>query len=339
MFGCRKYQSWIAAALYEPLDEAEQSQLDCHLAACPRCRAEASALGALRLAIPSEPVVFTGDLLPALRARIAEGAPSAFPWRRFAAVMASLLVVAAVTGVWLGRQGSASVEPRMAATASDSALSPMLAKADALIAQHDYASALQTLNAALKRYPNDSKAGDAALRVADLQFASLQRYADAYAAYQTVRSRYPEAWRTSPGAVKDRFDLLAENHGENFAALHALDAARDNSADPVGQLEKVVAHYPGRLVAWQAVNSMREKVCGARDGGGDIKAAALESVRARCSDPVAVAHINVELGDTYWHEMHDPGRARVVYYEALQSGHGDLAGLARVALNEIDQGQ
>lgn len=333
MLGCWRVRGLIAASLYEPLEAGEQARLDRHIARCAGCRERLEGFGRIA-GLPSGPVVFGGDLLPVLRQRIAEERVSVrSPWRWAAPLSACALVLLAVAGagVWTASQPQGESQHVL------SGMESMMAKAETLSADHDYQGAGRALQDALAAYPKDPRAGEAELRLADLQFAELQRYPDAYESYQAVRSHYPETWKASSAVVKDRFDLLSEARVKQFEPLYAFDAARNAAGDSLHELERVVARYPGSMIASMAVLAMRENVAGPETNSGPMKAAALESVRDCLSDPIAVAQVNVALGDMYWRELHDSGRAREVYSKAAESGHAGLAMTARLALAELGQ--
>lgn len=332
MMGCRKIRGLMAASLYEALDANEQSILDEHLARCGACQSQAEQLRGLRDRVPADPVPFGGDLLPVLRQRLAEEAPVSRAWRRWAVPMAACALVL-VTAVFF--RPSSTLTPTEPIVAS--ALESSITNADALLSKRDYTGALRVLQDALKSCPEDKKAGEAQLRLADIEFSELQRYAEAYTGYETLRVKYPEVWKAAPALVKDRFDLLSEARAKGFEPLYALNAARNTTGDSFRELEKVVAHYPGTMVAGLAVTAMRETVGSERGESGVMQAAALETVRECCTDPIAVAQVNLALGDMYWRELHDRQRAREVYGKAAQSEHAGLAGMALLALAELGQ--
>ncbi len=336
MFGCRKARGIIAASIYDDASAEERAYLARHMTACAACRAEAESLPRVAGAIPVPPAPFTGDLLPVVRQRLME-APARSAWAgwRVALPVAACIMLAAIFGytAWDGR-GMSGPDVATVATAS-----PMDAAIAAAMEQsgQQFGKAVLTLREAIQAHPSDPRAGEAQLLLANLEFSHGQRYAEAFAAYDALRSRYPQDWNTSPGAVKDRYDLLAEARLENFEPLYQFDAARNSGGDAFAQLEKVVAKYPCKLVASLAIETMRERLCGPEDSAApETRIDAMEFVRDRCTDPVAIAQINVALGDMYWRDLRDIERAREAYTQAAGSGHMALASVARAALWEMD---
>lgn len=336
MFVCRKVKGLIAASIYEDISPEDRAYLAAHLTACARCRVESEALSRVAHALPvTHPAPYTGDLLPAIRQRLAE-APGRRAWIgwRMALPAVTCLMLAAFLGVmaWTPNPASPPDTAIMAASPLEAAMAAAREEGG-----QSFGKAMLALREAIQTHPDDSHAGEAQLFLADLEFNHGQRYAEAFAAYDTLRSHYPQTWNSSPTLVKDRYDLLAEARQENFESLYLFDAARNSGAESFAQLEKVVAKYPCKLVASLAMESMRERLCGPEDALPlESRIESMEVVRDRCSDPVAVAQINVALGDMYWHDLRDPVRAREVYSQAAGSGHMTLASLARAALWEMD---
>ncbi len=342
MPGCRKIRGWLAASLYEALDAGDQARLDRHLSACAACREHARQLRALRENIPVFPVDFSGDLLPVLRQRITEE-PLRAPWWRWALPVAACTLLAVFAGVWFGSfpenpPAPAVAQTPMVVTNPSTPSSPadtLLAKADTLREERDFMGALGVLAIVVKTDPRAPQAAEAQLRMADIEFSELQRYPQAYEAYESVRNHYPDVWNLSPPAIKDRFDLLSEACGKEFEPLYALDAARREASTSFQDLEQLVVRYPGSLVASLAVGAMCEHVA-AEPGETPVKTAVLQKVRERCRAPIAIAQVDVALGDAYWRDLHEPQKAREYYTHAAGSPHAELARMARAALTEID---
>jgi hypothetical protein len=171
--------------------------------------------------------------------------------------------------------------------------------------------------------------------VASLEFNQLRRYPYAYEAYNKLIQQYPRTYQDSPESIEN-FEVLAEVRKDNFDPLYALDAARGSGGDTFAQLERVLAHYPGGYVAARAVEEMAQLA--AEEIGPDASyVAALDSVKSRCSDPVAVAQLQLALGDTYYREMQNPARAQELYQTVAQSESPILAQLAQDALVRIQR--
>lgn len=360
---CGSVRPLLAASLYEPLGEEEQQTLEKHLEGCARCRALLTGLrGAVR-AIPGEPARFDGDLAPALRARIAE-IPGRTPvWRLWpypagiAALAAVMLLV--VAGPFLSSPTTeklatapidGSAVERVAADVPDDAtrdgellaqefgdspVSEAVCEADRLIERQAYVEAMRLLQESLASYPGDPAAGVAQARLADIEFRHLRRYPRAFDAYVKLRNQFPQVFTASPESI-DRFDLLVEGWQENFEPLYALDVARENGTDGFADLESLIAQNPGKLVALLALEEMRHIVDDPEKEGDLPTVAALETVRSRCVNPVAIAQVDLRLGDAYSHDMRDLARARELYLGVAQGAHPVLAPIARDALARLD---
>lgn len=345
--GCRKYRGLMAQSLYEAPAPGESAALERHLDACARCREEYAGLRAIVEGVPAEAAVFTGDLLPVLRARIAEEAMAPavsasgiwrWAWRGAAA---GLAVVAGAA--FLARMEPATVprapETQVASIAPApethvSALDETLSRADALERSREYTAALALLEEALASAPEDPRAGEAQLRVARIEFEHLRRYPRAHAAFETLARAYPETYREHPRGIQ-AYELLAEARTNDFDALYALDAARNDTRAALPRLEEVIARFPGTYVATLAVEEMARRVGAELSGPEFSKLAALEAVRAHCTDPVAIAQVQLALGDAYYLERRDVARAEDLYTAASQSGHPELEARARDALARL----
>lgn len=333
MFECRKVRGLIAAALYEPLAPAEQARLEAHLGRCAVCRREAESLGALVRKISTPPADFQGDLLPAIREQLSanEYRRTGYSWR-WAVPLAAMLVLglSVVAGVRLAPSGTA---PQMVKVEASPVEMTLVEARKAM--KSDFAGARGLLQRALAEYPEDARAGDAQQLLAELEFSHGQRYKEAYAAYETLRTRYNSTFAANPESVF-RLNLLDEARAADFEPLYAFDTARSSTGDAVKQLEKVVSRYPGTLVASLGVNAMVDTLVQESPGDAQTRAAALETLRGRCTDPMAAAQVNLALGSLYWEQMHDAEKARPVYAAVADSPHAILAQLARRALSEID---
>lgn len=337
MIGCRRVRGLMAGALYEPLSPDDQIVLNNHFQRCPRCRAEADELRIFIAQIPAHPVEFQGDLRPVLLNRFAEEKAGARPGRRFiefvprlAFPIAAVLAVLVAYGAFVPGEGVPAGKVEVVA----SPMEQKLVEARTL-AKRDFMAARTVLEDALRSFPEDPRAGEAQLALADLEFDHGQRYEEAYKALNTLRTRYPETWNANPECA-DRFDLLDEARAEDFEPLYAYAAAVNSSGDAFAQLEKVVARYPEKLVGTLAMAAMVELVGDDSDGAELTKTAALDAVRNRCTDPIAIAAVSVSLGDSFWKEMKDPDSARICYTAAAQSSHPGVAQSAKEALASLD---
>lgn len=338
MRGREEFEALFAASLYEELSAEERLRLDGYLQSNPEWRAEAEDLTAFMKAIPAAPIEFTGDLRPALRQALAE-APlrgSLWAWRGWVPLAAGFVVVLLASYNFVASRTLVNDAQPAALASSDEALTPvagMIADARASIERRELGAASQQLNAIVDAYPQDPLAGEAQRLLADLQFTHLQRYDQAYEAYARLRKEFPNTWNQMPQNAY-RFNLLLDAKSQNFEPLYALEAAR-GSSDPFTQLERIVAQNPNTTLAQEAIAQMRVAV-GAMPQNGTMEVAALEMVRKRCSNPLAIAQVNLTLGERYVTEMADIERARALYHEASDADDIALAGLARQALERLD---
>jgi hypothetical protein len=210
--------------------------------------------------------------------------------------------------------------------------------ATALGEKRDYPAAYRALKGAVETYPEDGAAGEAQRLRAELAFAHLHWYPEAYEDYQTLAESYPAVFRSSVESVTRR-DLLAEAREQDYASLHALDAARRHAEAPFAQLEQVIARYPATFVASAAAEDLarlaaREVPAEEEEAGRHVLA--MERARDRCTNPVAWAQLSLELGHIYCREMNAPGKAHECYNEAAESENPVLAQLARRSMAELE---
>jgi len=351
---CRNVRGLIAASLYDDLTEAERTLLDGHLASCAACRAELDTLRKLTDCMADSVPPLDCDLLPAVRRRMAQleteedgGGrkrmgrglpfilhPSSFilpRWRLGFAAAACLAVIAFVS---YSVYGPSISNPKSQISNLKSQISPTATALDqaALLAKNrDFTGAFRLLKQAVQTHPDDPMAAEAQLRYADIAFSELHWYPEAHDAYNTLWKNYFSVFSASPES-QDRFDLLDQCRDKDYAPLYALDAARRGTDDQFAQLEKVVARYPATFVAHLAANDMAQLAAEAALPAADTRVLAMERARDRCTDPVAVAQLKVELGQIYWKELNNPGKARDFFHEVAQSDNVVLAQLAKDAL-------
>ena len=330
----------MAASLYEELTSEEQGALDEYLDAAPANRAQFEGMMALRDVPHSDPPPMQRDLMPALRARLAEDTPGA---RRPVWRLAFAGAVCAVFVTFVGYQalefmrpnGGQSPDPVVIAEQS-SQVRPALQKAAALLDERDYASAYEVLKQAVEAHPSDSLAGEAQAELADLAFGHLRWYPEAYVAYEKLVSDYAPLYTSDPERIARR-NLLAESRRADYAPLRDLDRARGAGENAFAQLERVIAGHPGTFVASLATDDMARMAAQEADGTTPMaRVAALELAQARCSDPVAIQQFGVEIGHVYSRELDDPAKARDCYGAVVDGGAGVLAELARHSLATLD---
>ncbi len=331
----------IAASVYGGLEPQEQRQLEGHLVSCPACRIEAESLARLAASIPTGTPALDRDLLPAVRAAVRETRPGRswnLSWR-WAGMAAACAVFFVAFGVVVQSMPSHQAAPA-AITASVASLTPVqqaLAETKRLIENRDFPKAYVTLKKAVEAHPEDAAAADAQVQRAGLAYSELHWYPEAYEDYELLAQRYPAEFSSSPESIARR-DLLAEAREQDFASLHALDAARRNTSDAFAQLEHVVSHYPGTFVASAAAEDMA-RVAGEENTPGDGSnphLAAMECARERCVDPVVRKQLEFEIARIYHREMNDFERARQHYQDVASGGDTLLAQAARQSLASLD---
>lgn len=344
MAGCRRVRAILAAAVYEKPEADEQGVLDIHLGKCPKCREQLAQWRQLAGSLPAGRDVLGRDLVPALRARLAESPPfnplyrfyqvwAAPAFAGMAVVVLALAIYARTGGIWNGEAlQMASLET---AESAHGPVQDALKRADGLAAGHDHAGAMQVLQEAVARHPGDALAGYAQREIARLAFDQLKRYDLAFQEYTKLRNQFAGVFQEDPGSI-DRLELLAEEWRNRFRALHAVDAV-DNpvSDDPFRVLEEVMAGNPGKHVARLALARM-EALLMREAEGVPAEVSLLESIRARCTNPIAIAQVNLHLGDKYCDELNDTQRARQLYLEAAQGGGPELAAMAGSALARLE---
>lgn len=327
MTNCRNMEELIAASLYEALEPDDNLALQRHLADCAACRAEYASLQVFVGQLAPVPVVFQGDLLPAIREELrrTEGYSRLSGWMRgLVGVGVVLLVVGGSVFVVVGSGGEnpgqiAKVQP----------VDGPLAEARRLAAADDASGALKVLKVALEAAPN---AGELQLEVAELEYANFHRYEAAYDAYKAVREGDPEAWTQSPGIVKERFDLLTEARAASFEPLYQIDAAMKQGESGMPALEEVMARYPGRGVAQAAMETMVAMA----DGEGLDR---VEDARSRCTNPVAVAQLDVRLGEGYCTGNLDPAKGKALLHAVADSPYTIPAQMAKDVLARLEAGK
>ncbi|MGC9053525.1 MAG: hypothetical protein ACP5KS_06530, partial [Candidatus Hydrogenedens sp.] len=109
-----------------------------------------------------------------------------------------------------------------------------------------------------------------------------------------------------------------------------------SSDNPIKQLEKIVANYPGTMVANLAVSSMVDCLSdsnGMQNSEKTVKA--LENLKEYLTEPTAIAHVNYVLGNLYWNQMRDLEKARTSFQSVIHSESKQLYPLANEALTQL----
>jgi len=346
---CRNVRGLIAASLYDDLTKTERNALDGHLLSCAACRAERDKLKKLADLMTDTAPPLDFDLLPAIRQRMTQPHPyslkpkvySLTSWRPAFAAAAICLIIAAliynISGPTSNQPPAYNLQPT-AYSLKPKALSPVqqaLNQASTLADNRDFTGACQVLKQVLEDHPADPVAALAQLKYADIVFSELHWYPEAYKAYNTLWRNYYSLFSASPESI-DRFNLLADFHAEDYNPIKALDVARNSTEDKFAQLENVVARYPATSVAHLAANDMAKLMAEEAQISADTQVLSMEHAKDRCTNPLAVAQLKLELGKIYWKELNNPGKARDFFHEVEQSNNEMLAQLAKEALTGIN---
>jgi hypothetical protein len=319
----------LAASLYETLEPDDSMALQRHLADCATCRAEYASLQAFVGQLAPAQVEFQGDLLPAIREELRQTGRQ--PWfSRWTRAIAGLCVLIFVFGVFVVADGPGETKPENVARVQPTDAS--LAEARRLVAADDASGALKVLKAALDTAPHASIAGALQLEVAEIEYIHFRRYEAAYDTYKSVREVHPEAWTQSPGIVKERFDLLTEARDANFEPLYQIDKALKQGENGMPELEQVMARYPGRGVAQAAMETMMAMV----DGEGLSR---VEAVRSQCTNPVALAQLDVRIGEGYCTGNLDPAKGKALLHAVADSPYAVPAQMAKDVLARLESGE
>ena len=337
--------SLMAKAVYEPLDKEEQSCLDHLCSKYPELAKEQErfAVFADKFQLPSEELPF--DLTTRIHALMEEPTEKrhfrATAYVTIAAVAMLLVSINLVLFLPDNPSGVAEREyqvqippPAPEVATPEIKLAAAMNQACGLVADSDLTGGAALLEQAIDEAPEAPFVGEALLLLGDIEYNYLQRYERAYAAYDKLRQEYPEVFAASQEGTT-RYNLLSEVRPENYGPLYILDFARTRTANAFLIYEKIVASYPDTALANAAMDEMCSLVKGANPGVKMNMADELEQVRARCSNPVAVAQVDLTLGHHYCNALNDRDRARAYYNLAAASDHIALAHEATEALSRM----
>lgn len=344
-FTRRRFERLVAAALYDEVSEDERRALERAEANDNRLLKLHDELRAVRGQIPNVAIEPPVDLLPLIQARLGEPqrATSARAMRRvaFRAAVGVAGLVIAIAGVWMvaGPSRTPHPVPGPSAGAGTSPIEVAMAESERLLAKQDSAAAYDVLAEAISRQPRHALAGEAQYHLATIAF-DMKRYPEALEAHAKLIGEYGD-WLAESNErdreVKDRRELLAEAKSSNFASLHEFNAAMSDRVDRFARLEAVVDRYQNQfIVANLAATEMAKWV--ADENGADFdtgrgRLAALKSARERCTAPVAVALLELKIGNAYRDDIGDLSSAEVHYREAEKNPA--LAARAKDALSEL----
>jgi len=327
MGSCRNVQGLVAASLYEALSETEQVALNTHLAGCPRCAKEMETMKALVGEIPVRTESFSGDLLPTLREALREEAVATRHSRWTMGSFALSFTVFGLISLYLFSPGDDVRQP----VDERSPISLALEEAGLLSQSGQEMEARQVLENALAYHGDGPTAGVLYLEMASLEYGAFHRYEEAYTIYSLVRDEYAEVWSQCHGLLQDRYDLLTEARDSGYEALYAIDAARSLGEEGIPRLETIVAQNPGRFIASEALDTMVTVI--ENDG-----VSGLEMLRSRFTNPLAVAQLDVRLGEQYWQEENNPERGKELLEAVVQGPHEVPAQMAAAVLARLQPG-
>ena len=326
MLGKRRLEQLLAAAAYDDMTPEEEAALSKRIARDPSLAEESNALRHFASQLPNDPPAFEGNLLPAVRAQLAiEAVPSASrSWGRLGAyAVATACVLAAFGGALMlpGNGNPSNPNPTASNPNGDTPLSLVIAESHTLRNQGDATGAYALLTEALAEHGDDLYAAEVQLALASLAFEELQWYSEAEEAYDAFARDYTTAYLMHPDSATIAFrrNLLAEARASAYEPLYALIDA----GSQLPELERILARHPAGFVATQAADQMLASIPGT---ASDVEA--LEQVRERCTDPIALAHLDVELAERYAYDLGDGIRARELLEDVVQRQESHYAVLA-----------
>ncbi|HOQ33037.1 MAG TPA: tetratricopeptide repeat protein [Candidatus Hydrogenedens sp.] len=187
----------------------------------------------------------------------------------------------------------------------------------------------------IKNNNGQSIAGQALLLLADLEYTSSEHYDEAYRLYSQLRSNYPNIFSSSPEAVY-RYNLLDEIKKDKFKPLYELNSSLANNDNSIKQLEKIVANYPGTMVANLAVSYMIDCISNSSNlNNPEQTIKALEDLKGHLTEPIAIAQVNYVLGNIYWNQKKDYEKAKTSFQYVVNSESKQLSPLANEALMRL----
>lgn len=339
---CSHYEKLIVSTCYGETDEKELIELQHHIQHCHKCKEKydnliefTHQLNQIQNTLNTSEVLEDINLLPSIINTISareNTSPLFHPGLKLAYTLGIICLVflSTFTSIYVLKDKE-NVKENSASFAS-------LSKSTKG-APSSYEGPLERqkdkLREIIKTNSGQSIAGQALLLLADLEYTSSEHYEEAYRLYSQLRDKYPHIFTSTPEAVY-RYNLLEETKKENFKPLYALNSALSSSDNPIKHLEKIIASYPGTMVANLAVNSMIDCFMDsntAHNSERTIKA--LENIRGYLTEPTAIAQVNYVLGNLYWNQMRDFEKARTFFQSVIHSDAKQLHPLANEALTQL----
>lgn len=319
-----RIEGLMAQAIYEDLPETDQRTLDEAFAAEPALAKEWEELRALANAIPRERPVLERDLRPAVHARLAGGKRTGLltQWSVAVAVACAAVIVGAAA-FWTLYPQPSGIDVSGVAPVSWVRLAMM--QAETAQREGQPGRAVDLLRTAVAEHPSDPSAAEAQYRAASLMF-DLGRYPESFDAYTKLKKDYQAYLDEDParqGIVSNRRDLLDEARRSGYAPLHEWHAALQDRGNEVARLEQVVARYAKdhpRVAEMAAAEMANIIYVNELDGASpESYVTAMKMARERCSNPVAVAQLNLEIGHIYRDDLSDYAVAEEHYRRAAEA--------------------
>ena len=245
----QRAEELVAQSLHEELTPAARAELERLLESHPDLRAEAADMKQFITRITAEPVVYSGDLRPAVIAELTRRGTRRFvPHWLIAAAAFALVAGGVLYRATVNPPAAVAPEIPVAENMTPNDAAPVDTEVASLIASREFAQAYATLEARVKKSPRGRDAAQAVQTMADLAFANLQWYDEAFAGYDRLRRDYVEQF-SADEANFIRLNLLDEARGPSgdYVSLRALDAARRNGK--TAAYENILAKYPATYVA------------------------------------------------------------------------------------------
>ncbi len=337
MLGRHRMRKLLAASLYEALPEAEGKKLDAALARDVTLRNERDQLQRLVRAVPRHSPEPEVDVLALVQRRLREAdSPARAPRRlALAGAMGGVVLLLATVGVWYAAFSSQPTENATVNVArAASPVAQAVETAHKLVYKGQYTPAYRALAAALDATSDDPAAPEAQVMLARIAFENLKWYPEADRAYEKFLRLYPDVYSASPDRklIWERHELLTEAARVNYASLMELDSAEQaRGSDALPRFERVMARYPQTLAAARAAQGSAQVIL--TEKGGLTAVEALREARTRCTNPVAVAQLSLEMGHIYANQLQDRVAARTLYEEAAKVP--ELAQVAEASLERI----
>ncbi len=338
---CSYYEKLMVSVCYCEMDEKNITALKKHIEQCPKCREQYNDLMDFTYQLNQVQDILNNheiisediNILPIVKNKIIEKkthSPLFRPQLKYVSSFVGILLFTIFMGIFIFQQSKNSSD-------ISSTFASFLSGTESAVSSYDGPLERQKdkLREIIKTNKGQSIAGQALLLLADLEYTSSEHFDEAYRLYSQLRENYPRIFVSTPEAVY-RYNLLEEVKKDNFKPLYALNSALASSDNPIKQLEKIIANYPGTMVANLAVNSMIDcLVDSSNSQNSEKKIKALENLRGYLTEPTAVAQVNYVLGTLYWNQMRDSEKARTFFQSVIHSDSKQLHPLANEALTQL----